>query len=470
MNAITIVTYCGIENIEKLKMSLSTWSVKAQFKEVPIVIITSGMNGKYEAFDFIKEYYKNWTFVDWHPKNSTLQELTASSYMFCTPFVKTEFFVKIDINTFFIDDKEVFSVEDFEYDLVGHPQKSTRPGWWVDCLEKMYKGESTVDMAKNQSDVHRERVSGMCCLQKTSLVKQIADKFPDEKLPVPSYDTVLWFYVDKLGKWKSKDLRPLGVSQHTMWHGIREGIIIHEKSRSTPFMNNVLLSKIQLEVTTDCNIKCMNCDRNCGIAPSTECMAPEQIWKFVDESLRLNHKWDRISIIGGEPTLYKDLSTLLMFLKLYHNKFPDSLIRFNTNGTNKEILKTLPNWVRVKSSNKTGKLQMFDAYNSAPIDVGCKNVTCCTIPWGCGMALTKYGYFLCGAGAGVARVFGIDIGLKNLEEVTAENILVQIPKLCGYCGHSVVPTKHATDKKEVSVSWQNALDAEIYKNNKMGEY
>ena len=29
-----------------------------------------------------------------------------------------------------------------------------------------------------------------------------------------------------------------------------------------------ILNKVQLELTTDCNIKCFNCDRSCRQAPS----------------------------------------------------------------------------------------------------------------------------------------------------------------------------------------------------------
>ena len=84
------------------------------------------------------------------------------------------------------------------------------------------------------------------------------------------------------------------------------------------------------------------------------------------------------------------------------------------------------------------------------------------------MALTRYGYFLCGAGASIARVFGLDIGIKRLEDVNPQTIKNQIDILCKYCGHSTVASKHVPDRQEMSTTWRSAI--ETYKQRLLSEY
>jgi hypothetical protein len=192
-----------------------------------------------------------------------------------------------------------------------------------------------------------------------------------------------------------------------------------------------------------------------------ESMNLPQIWKFVDESLTSNKEWSRIDIIGGEPTLYDELHQMWKFIKLYKDRHPKCHIRFSTNGIDaaKKIMSTYPTWVYIRDSSKEecNKSQLFEAINSAPIDNGETETRSCSIPWRCGIGLTRYGYFLCGAGASIARVFGYDIGIKYLAEVTPEDILHQANTLCRVCGHSNVKSKHVTRESDISPSWREAL-------------
>jgi hypothetical protein len=84
------------------------------------------------------------------------------------------------------------------------------------------------------------------------------------------------------------------------------------------------------------------------------------------------------------------------------------------------------------------------------------------------MALTRYGYFLCGAGASIARVFGLDIGIKNLHELNSQSIIKQMFQLCRYCGHSEVGSKHVPVTQEISPLWQEAINT--YKDKVLSEY
>ena len=388
------------------------------------------------------------------PEYENQRELMLSAFVLgIKEFIKTPHFVKLDCDTYFTDDKDVFTEDDLKYDIVGHKWGYTKPGWWISKLEG-----TEIDL--NEERRNHDRIASFCCMHNTEYVIKIAEKY-GQRLPIPSHDTLLWWHSKN---WLGKNLKKLGVNNNTNWKKIREAVSVAE-SHDNPHLNSVLTDKIQLEITTDCNLKCHNCDRCCGIAPSKEYMGIEHVWKFVEESLTLNKKWTRIDVLGGEPALYPHLPQLWSFIRLYKLKNPDCRIRFSTNGIKKA---EVPDWVDVRNSNKIERAQNHTAFNSAPIDNGEKEIKCCSVPWRCGMALTRYGYFLCGAGASIARVFGLDIGIKYLREVNSDAILAQTKDLCKYCGHSQVPSRNISKKQKISPVWEKAIKG--YRKVSLSEY
>ena len=457
----SIVTAVTPDYLAKLIWTMPTWSYKPQFAGKPIVVFHSGFNcDDPRRLQFIKSIFPTWTFINWRmPEYESTRELMLSSFVLgIEEFVKTPYFVKMDSETFFTSKENVFSETDFNYDLVSHKWGYTKPGWWIDKLE---------GLPVNQNDTavfSHNRIISFCCLHKTDFVINVAKQY-GKRLPIPSHDTLLWWHADKHGKWLAKNLKQVGVNNHSRWRDIRNEVCISE-ARDNPYYNKVIESKVQLEITTDCNLKCHNCDRSCGVAPSQESMSLAQIWKFIDESLQHKKRWFRIDILGGEPTLFTKLPQLWDMLKLYKDKYPRCIIRFSTNGL---VEYAAPKWVRVRNSVKDHRLQADHiAINSSPLDNGETDIKCCTIPWRCGMALTRYGYFLCGAGASIARVFGLDIGIKNLHELNSQSILKQMFQLCRYCGHSEVSSKHVPVKQEISPLWQEAINT--YKGKVLSEY
>ena len=118
-----------------------------------------------------------------------------------------------------------------------------------------------------------------------------------------------------------------------------------------------------------------------------------------------------------------------------------------------------------------GQYPRFDTTQSAPIDV--EGIDCgamdfssgCSITEGCGIALTRYGYFTCGAGAGVARVFQHDLGIKALSDISECRFRACLEVLCRLCGHFKSRSRYRFPPSTIvhrwdqitSPSWQKAL-------------
>jgi len=226
------------------------------------------------------------------------------------------------------------------------------------------------------------------------------------------------------------------------------------------------VNNIDLEINSYCNLHCFNCDRAMGQAPTRNHMTVSQIQLFVEESIALRKHWKEIKILGGEPTLHPNLFQIIDVLAEYKKFSPLTNFLLITNGYDKnagDILSRIPYWVCIENTTKTSPRQYFDDWNMAPCDNdqlknidwlgGCMNMEFC------GLGLNSYGYYLCGSAASIDRVFGFDIGLKNLSwTLKPEDFINQRRKLCRYCGRLSAKTSKAVTEEKISPSWRKAYD------------
>lgn len=239
-------------------------------------------------------------------------------------------------------------------------------------------------------------------------------------------------------------------------------ILLKERTRLPFYIHE---NKIEIEITSKCNMKCPQCDRSCNQAATDEHMSLEQIRHFIRESVRTGKKWAFIVIIGGEPTLHPDIYEIVNMLIQYKLTFsPNTKITISTNGASQEtvkILENLPSIIHQENSNKKSfNHAHFDTYNVAPADIEqyqCDTINFakgCNIPSLSGTALTRYGYYSCGSGAAVDRVFGLDIGIKRIEDRSERAFRRQMKALCKYCGHFKDKQDDIYSLEDISPIWQ----------------
>lgn len=221
---------------------------------------------------------------------------------------------------------------------------------------------------------------------------------------------------------------------------------------------------IQIDITYQCNLKCINCNRSCKQAPSNEQISLKQIQKFVDESIHNNIKWGRVSILGGEPTLHPDIFEILDLLLKYKNTYsPDTTIEIFSNGTGETVNNVLSKIskeieVTVTHSQKISKTSGFYPFNNAPKDSIVYKFSDysngCWIISNCGMGLTPRGYYPCAIAGAIDRIFGFNCGKKELPS-NDESMVEQLQIFCRLCGH-FKPIARLTNKEIMSSTWKKA--------------
>lgn len=259
-----------------------------------------------------------------------------------------------------------------------------------------------------------------------------------------------FYFLKKLGEYKFK----------------AKVFLVH--SSKPPYKPNP--DNIILDITYDCNLKCIRCNRSCRYAPTNEYMTINQIQKFIDESIEKRKKWKQIWIEGGEPTLHPQIDEIIdLLLKYKHDKNKTVTIQINSNGYSdfsKSKLKELGLKVKIFSSEKRDiDAKDFCSFNLAPVDL-LKNCDIdysvgCYLPALCGFSLNMNGYYCCSNAGGIDRVIGMDIGIKELPDSKHNWWSHQMNNFCRYCGHFIDNNKK---HYKFSIPKTNYIISDTWKN------
>ncbi len=218
---------------------------------------------------------------------------------------------------------------------------------------------------------------------------------------------------------------------------------------------------IEIDVTYKCNLKCINCNRSCAQAPSNTEMPISDLEKFVEQSITKEIQWQRIRILGGEPTLHSRIFDIIDLLKTYQLKHnPPVRLVLGTNYFGNQVQQTLaklPHDIKIKSTLKTSRVNLFKPFNVAPVDTlfnRYSDYTCgCRIIEDCGIGLTPSGYYMCAVAGGIDRIFQYHLGRKELPG-PMDNLSDQMSAFCRLCGH--FGFQWPTRRNKTSKTWSSA--------------
>ena len=217
----------------------------------------------------------------------------------------------------------------------------------------------------------------------------------------------------------------------------------------------------EIDVTYQCNLKCINCNRSCTQAPTNVEMPVSMVERFVQQSVERRVAWKRIRILGGEPTLHSrifDIVDVLMAYQRMHNPSVRLVLGTNFHGQGvRRILDQLPDSIFLKSTFKSSRENLFRPFNVAPVDTVFNrfaDYTCgCRIIEECGLGITPSGYYMCAVAGGIDRILGYRLGRRDLPD-ECESLTDQMGAFCRLCGH--FGFQWPTRKEKKSHTWKMA--------------
>ena len=239
---------------------------------------------------------------------------------------------------------------------------------------------------------------------------------------------------------------------------------------------------IEIDITRRCNLYCNGCDRLCNFNGKND--SEKEFFFNSDSDMTIlevkeilkqlsNFKIDKLSIIGGEPTLNKDVVEIC---KLVDNADFINIKLLATNHTNEDIVdsirKTCKN-IEIRYDqgveiNKIAKIKNDSHYNIllSPYEEGMElSSVPCGFFYGCGINVHKYDgkikWFWCSAGTSIAKLLLEENLLKNsiFELLSSYGKMIEImPKICSNCMYSAKDKIKVKDDNRVSKCFKTAID------------
>jgi uncharacterized radical SAM superfamily Fe-S cluster-containing enzyme len=84
-----------------------------------------------------------------------------------------------------------------------------------------------------------------------------------------------------------------------------------------------MMNRIVLDITYECTLGCMNCNRFCGIFPRKNAIGISRIRNFIDSSINMQKKWFHIYIAGGEPSVHPRIDDIFLKKKMGIDRLED---------------------------------------------------------------------------------------------------------------------------------------------------
>jgi hypothetical protein len=236
----------------------------------------------------------------------------------------------------------------------------------------------------------------------------------------------------------------------------------------------VFLPRIQhlkINVTYRCDRGCTNCNRATGLCPSSkkEDLSPKQIENMLNDCVKNNKSWTRITLTGGEPTMHENFEEIVDILMYYKRKYNQECNvgtytyhhpKFYYKIEN--VMKKYPDFEvkdTMKQKARVHKIAQFqapvdmepDKYNKDHLYHGCNDGSRL-----CGLGYDITGFYCCPVGAAIARIFKLDVAIKTVAEITVKRLIEQYAPLCPKCGLYAY-YKANVDKNLISPTWLKAI-------------
>jgi hypothetical protein len=225
---VTIVTACDPKYVEFLRLTFPNWRKYKNIDKFPVIVFVNGMELDDERLDFLK--LKNVTLIPWEfPEAEDHREEMLSAFVFGTAEnVKTDYWLKLDADSYATNDKPLYNDDMKKYAYCGHRWSYSRPNH-IRELDKWAKGHWRRKLKKAGPMIEEGRIDGrrfyhntkrtisFIQLHKTKFTKFCVSLCRERRLPVPTQDTFMFFVCNRF------DPHLGGVANFKANHGFTQG-------------------------------------------------------------------------------------------------------------------------------------------------------------------------------------------------------------------------------------------------------
>lgn len=205
---VTIVTACDEKYIEFLKVTFPNWRKYKRIDDYKVIVFVYGIPINDVRLDFLR--LPNVRIIPWDmPEITDHREKMLSAFVFgSAEHVKTDYWLKLDADSYATNDKPLFSEDLKKYAFCGHKWNYSRPEH-IKKLDEWAKGhwKRKLRLAKpmiNEGKIEgnrfyhsKKRTISFIQLHKTRFTQFCVKLLKQRRLPVPSQDTYMFFVCDR---------------------------------------------------------------------------------------------------------------------------------------------------------------------------------------------------------------------------------------------------------------------------------
>lgn len=205
---VTIVTACDEKYIEYLKLTFPNWRKYKKIDEYPVMVFVHGIKKEDKRLDFLR--LSNVTIIEWAmPEIDNHREEMLSAFVFGTAeHVKTEYWLKLDCDSYATDDRPFIDDSMKQYAFCGHKWSYSKPDH-IKALDNWAKGHWKRKLRTAKPMINEGKIEGnrfyhntrrtisFIQLHKTKFTKFCVKLLKERRLPAPTQDTFMFFVCNR---------------------------------------------------------------------------------------------------------------------------------------------------------------------------------------------------------------------------------------------------------------------------------
>jgi len=225
---ITIVTACDEYYIDILRETFANWRKYKSIDTFPVIVFVHGINLEDKRLDFLK--LPNVQLIPWSMSNAEnhREEMLSAFVLGSAEHVKTEYWIKLDADSFATDYRPIYNEEMKKFAFFGHKWTYSRPQMiqkldeWAKKHDKP-KLKNALPMFKegraegNRFFHNKKRTISFIQFHRSKFVRFCVKLLKEPRLPVPSHDTFLFYVCDRF------DPTQIGIGNFKKNHGFTQG-------------------------------------------------------------------------------------------------------------------------------------------------------------------------------------------------------------------------------------------------------